>query len=160
MQPIPVYKKLPKDGKPGKTNLGKYQGKKGIYFIYESGVLIYIGSSKSNLYKTVLRHFQQWNDTAQLRRISYKNKLGRKVYTVAFKLRPSKTPEQIEAEEYKLIRKYEPRDNKLDVYCDMTGKNCESKLLRAKEKVKPKKQNKKKKPPQQPQYIPDDEVPF
>jgi hypothetical protein len=109
-----------------------------------------------------MRHFQQWDDSRQIKRISYRDQLGRKSYSVEITLYPRKAADKITAEEYRLIRKHRPRDNKLDVYCDMTGNNCESKLLRATEAVTPKQQKKKKAATPKPKSwdILDDEVPF
>ncbi|WP_052592666.1 GIY-YIG nuclease family protein [Aureispira sp. CCB-QB1] len=138
----PVYKKIPRNGKNGITNLTEYRYKKGVYFIYENGKLVYIGSSASDLYKTISRHFQNWKDTRQLRRISYRQKLGKKSYTFSVKLMPRHSKKGIEKEEYKLVNKYTPRDNKLDLYCNITGSDCESKVSKAKELVQKKKKKK------------------
>ncbi len=155
-----IYKRLPKDGKNGITNLRQLVNKKGIYKIYESGKLVYIGSSASNLYKTILRHFQNWEDTRQLKRISYRNKLGRKSYTYEVKLMPKGTPTSIELAEYKLVHKHKPRDNKLDLYCSLDGSECLSKVKRAKQMINPKKKKKKAKPKKKIPQIKDEDLPF
>ena len=153
-----VYKELPQNGKNGKTNLAHLKDKKGLYKLYENGKLIYIGSSASNLYKTILRHFQTWSDTKQLRRISYKDKLGKYEYTYEVKLMGTSNNDKIALEEYKLVKKHQPRDNKLDLYCGLTGAECQSKLDIAKEKLKKKK--KKAKPKPKPKNDLPDDVPF
>lgn len=81
------------------------QNKAGVYIIYKGDDIVYIGYSGTNLYKTLYRHFQKWDDPNQIR-VTY-NKLAnitvRVVYTAtknhAFRL------------EKALIKKYKPRDN-------------------------------------------------
>lgn len=146
----PVYKRLPKKDKRGETNLLHLTDKKGVYRLFENTKLVYIGSSTSNLYKTILRHFQKWKDSRQLGRISYKDQLGRKSYTYKVELLPNATDNEIKAKEYRLIKRYKPRDNKLKLYCNLDGSICESKLDLALEQLKPKKKKprpKKKQPP-------------
>jgi excinuclease UvrABC nuclease subunit len=47
----------------GSTNVSSVIGKTGVYIIYSSeGKIQYIGHSRSDLYKTLTRHFQVWND--------------------------------------------------------------------------------------------------
>ena len=91
------------------SKLGRAFGKTGIYFIKENGRLIYIGYSGSNLYKTILRHFQTWNDAYQSGRISYKEHLDQKDYTVRIEYMPSEAAKLAECQ---LINEYKPRDNK------------------------------------------------
>ena len=48
----------------------KLQNVPGIYIIFKAGKIIYVGYSRSNLYKTMYRHFQAWNDkTGQYRTV-------------------------------------------------------------------------------------------
>lgn len=78
----------------------------GVYLIKSkrNGEIIYIGYSSSQLYKTILRHFQTWNDTSQERYTYSKNNyLIRVIIT---------TPRRAAALEQYLILKYMPRDNK------------------------------------------------
>jgi hypothetical protein len=159
MKRTPVYKKLPKDGKSGITNLKHLVDKKGVYFIFENTKLVYIGSSSTNLYKTILRHFQKWSDTKQLRRVSYKNKIGRSSFTFAVQLMNTKTAAAIEKKEYYLVNKHQPRDNKLNLYCSIIGDDCESKVKKAERATKKKKKAaaKKRKPKKQDLI---DDVPF
>lgn len=139
-----IYKRLPKNGKRGQTNLTPYTGKKGVYKIYENTKLVYVGSSTTNLYKTILRHFQKWNDTKQIRRISYKNRIGKRSYTFRVELMPKASDKEIELKEYRLIKRYKPRDNKVDL-CNTSDKiNC-NKLKKAKSILKKKKPKKKSK---------------
>ena len=76
----------------------------GVYLIKMKGPgkVVYIGYSASNLYKTIYRHFQEWNDVRE--RIVYA-KVG---YLVRI-LFCSKT-QALRLERY-LINKYRPRDN-------------------------------------------------
>ena len=39
----------------------------GVYMIYKGGRLRYVGYSETDLYKTMYRHFQSWNDRRQIR---------------------------------------------------------------------------------------------
>lgn len=104
----PVYDK---SGKA--SNVRPYFKKSGVYLIKEQGQLVYIGHSKRNLYKTALRHFQQWDDPEQIR-ISYAGK-PRNWYTIRF---VSTTPAKAEKLERVLVIKHQPRDNaiKYDSY--------------------------------------------
>ncbi|BDS13190.1 hypothetical protein [Aureispira anguillae] len=130
-----------------------------MYFIFENTKLVYIGPSGTNLYKTILRHFQKWSDTRQLRRVSYKDKIGRYSFTFAVRLMNKATKEAIEAKEYALVNRYKPRDNKLNLYCSITGQDCESKVKKAAARLpKKKKAAPKKKKPKKQDLI--DDVPF
>lgn len=54
----------------GKTDprLRKAYGKSGAYLIKNrAGTIVYVGHSKSNLYRTILRHFQDWSSSDQYR---------------------------------------------------------------------------------------------
>ena len=95
------------------AKIGRATKKSGIYYIKENGKLIYIGYSKTNLYKTILRHFQEWNDAYQSGRISYKDKLNTHQYTVKIEFMP---PKQAELVECQLIVRHKPRDNKRKNY--------------------------------------------
>jgi predicted GIY-YIG superfamily endonuclease len=80
-------------------------GKSGVYIIKENGKIVYVGYSASNLYKTMYRHFQQWNDRQQQRKV-YTNPA---IVTVRVVLTP---PSKADKLEKALIIKYKPRDNK------------------------------------------------
>jgi excinuclease UvrABC nuclease subunit len=84
----------------------------GVYLIYKNQKLVYVGFSSYNVYKTLYRHFQQWNDPMQIRVVYSKNDSSIKVrviYTTAIRARKL---------EKALIIKYRPKDNpdKLDSY--------------------------------------------
>lgn len=88
----------------GKTTFN-LRNKPGVYIIYRGEEIVYIGFSGSDIYKTLYRHFQSWNDPNQIR-VTYRNLRDitvRVVYTItknhAFRL------------EKTLINKYKPKDN-------------------------------------------------
>jgi excinuclease UvrABC nuclease subunit len=95
---VSVYKE------PGKTNISDTRKKPGVYLIYKDRELVYIGSSASNLYKALLRHFQKWNDPTQVR-ITYPQ---RPIYKVSI---VQTTPKQSKRLEMALIKRLKPRDN-------------------------------------------------
>lgn len=102
----PIY--ITKDGKQ-KVNLPTCStcNQSGVYFIKSNrtGEIVYIGFSGSNLYKTITRHFQTWNDFFQLRKVYSKNNYTiRVIFT---------HPKRAAILEQYLINKYKPRDNKL-----------------------------------------------
>lgn len=77
----------------------------GVYLIYKNSQLVYVGFSSYNVYKTLYRHFQYWNDPTQVR-VTYSAKdpniKVRVIYTTA--LRAKKLEKAI-------ILKYKPKDN-------------------------------------------------
>lgn len=92
--------------KPQSTNLKFTDGKSGVYLIKYKGATkpVYVGMSSSNLYKTITRHFQSWDDPRQVR-VTYSQKadiLIRVIFT---------TPKQAERLEKYLVLKYKPEDN-------------------------------------------------
>lgn len=107
------YDPYRKDGNKVKTNLPNLKvstNASGVYFIKdkETGEIVYIGYSKSSLYKTIYRHFQEWTDSSRRRkkRFTYP-KFGysvRIIYT---------TTERAWLLEKYLILKMKPRDNNL-----------------------------------------------
>jgi len=104
-----------------KVNIpGLNQKSKGVYLIKDSetGNLMYIGKSGSNLYKTLLHHFQRWNDRSQ-QRFVYEAQYSkvRVIYT--------NTQRQADVLEELLIKKYKPADNvkKLQYFLDLLNDN-------------------------------------
>lgn len=83
------------------------ESKPGCYLIRENGVLVYIGMSATNVYKTMYRHFQRWPDRQQLL-ITYRDRLKKNHYTVRVVYCTAK---QAQALERLLIIKHKPRDN-------------------------------------------------
>ena len=100
--------------KPYKTRRGKrinafrhsyFKGKAGCYIIKRGIKIVYIGYSSSDVYKTMYRHFQSWNDKTQ-KRVTYpKTAADLKVKIVLC------TPRQAPRLESALIRKHKPKDN-------------------------------------------------
>ena len=106
-----VYKfaKPYQTGKNGaqRTTFPETRNHAGVYIIKEDGKIVYVGFSSYSVYKTMYRHFQEWNHKYQ-EVVSYANRLHTHTYTV----RPILcTDKQAYALEKRLIRKYHPRDN-------------------------------------------------
>lgn len=88
-----------------KLNLQPSKNQKGVYILKKNNEIIYIGYSGSNLYKTLTRHFQSWEDRKQIR-ITYsksENIKARVIFT--------STAAQAAKLEKALILKYKPVDN-------------------------------------------------
>lgn len=43
------------------------RNKAGVYIIYKSHKAVYVGFSRTDVYKALYRHFQKWNDPRQVR---------------------------------------------------------------------------------------------
>jgi len=104
----------------GKTNLRETIEKSGVYLIHKKGDVkpVYVGMSGNNLYKTILRHFQSWEDKQT--RVTYP-KQGYLVRVVTC------TPLQAAKLERALIVKHKPKDNpnKYDNYMlDLSDKKA------------------------------------
>lgn len=96
----------------------------GVYIIKRSGKIVYVGMSKSSVYKALYRHFQIWNDNREESRTS-KNPYSRYYERVTYYTKTNKdnnfidftvrvvlcTPKQAEHLEKMLIIKYNPKDN-------------------------------------------------
>ena len=98
---MPVYI----NGKPNPGLIRASSKKPGVYLIKVGGILKYIGYSSTNVYKTILRHFQAWDDPYQVR-VTYpksSNVTARVVYT--------NTGQQAAKLERALILKLNPPDN-------------------------------------------------
>jgi hypothetical protein len=89
-----------KNGKPFYT-----AKQPGVYLIYKNSKLVYVGFSSYNVYKTMYRHFQRWNDPTQVRVIYNPNDPGIKVRVIYTTAARSKKLEKA------LILKYAPKDN-------------------------------------------------
>lgn len=87
--------------------------KSGVYFIRSkrSGNIVYVGQSQTQLYKTIYRHFQEWND----RQPSTGRSFERKTYPkYGYEVRYIKcTPTQALRLERYFIQKLQPKDNPL-----------------------------------------------
>ena len=88
---------------PGKPNLKRFSGLSGVYIIYREGLKSpdYIGYSGSDLYKTITRHFQSWNDPTQVR-VTFTQSEKRKVKILLC------TPAKAAKIEALLIAKFRP----------------------------------------------------
>lgn len=96
--------------------LKKFKNKSGVYLIRNKKTkkIIYIGYSETQLYFTLYRHFQSWNDKAQERFV-----YDRKNHEVALILTTPKKAALIEAV---LINRHKPKDNKLKYENQFTDK--------------------------------------
>ena len=77
----------------------------GVYIIRVNNKPVYVGSSESNVYKTMYRHFQSWSDPTQRRVVYSKRTPGLTVEV--FKLPVDK----VRRKEAELLRALKPRDN-------------------------------------------------
>lgn len=93
----------------GKTNFPDTRKRTGVYIIKKNDVIVYVGYSESQLYKTLYRHFQAWNDKGQPGRISYQSALKRNKFLVRVVYCSSKRAAALEKA---LILKHKPKDNK------------------------------------------------
>lgn len=100
------------DGKPNPALIRANYKKPGVYLIKVNGELSYVGYSSTNVYKTILRHFQSWEDRYQVR-VTYP-----KASYVTARIVYTSTGAQAAQLEKALIIKYKPKDNpnKLEQY--------------------------------------------
>jgi hypothetical protein len=63
-----IYKTkfLPPYDENGKTNFPSRK-RTGVYLIKENGIIVYVGYSGKDLYKTMYRHFEQWTGKQEYR---------------------------------------------------------------------------------------------
>jgi hypothetical protein len=73
------YSQNPSKNHYGKTRLSFLKGKPGVYLIKENEKLTYVGYAGTDLYRTVLRHFANWDNGE----VTYKKSVNRKSYEVA-----------------------------------------------------------------------------
>lgn len=78
----------------------------GVYVIMKNGRPLYVGFSGTDLYKTMYRHFQSWNDPHQVR-VTY-NPQDRDIKTRVIYTNTAKQAADLERA---IIIKHEPRDN-------------------------------------------------
>lgn len=83
----------------------KKRNVKGVYIIRNKKEILYIGYSGVDLYKTMYRHFQKWDDYSQVR-VEYKNISNLKIDIIL-----TSTKLQASRLEKALIIKYKPKDN-------------------------------------------------
>ena len=101
------FRFLPPYQKKGKTTYPETLNKSGVYMIKENNVLVYVGMSGINLYRTLYRHFQAWHHKQQ-EVITYQSRLNTNKYTVRVIL--CTQAQAVRLERY-LILKNKPRDN-------------------------------------------------
>lgn len=122
--PVDVYSRKPTRATAGRTNLSKFREKAGVYFIVQETLnakgkaieteLVYVGMSTYDIYKTIMRHFQRWEDSEQPKRISYKSRIVRKSHN--YKIAVVECSAAVaKATERALIETYLPKDNKLKI---------------------------------------------
>jgi hypothetical protein len=111
-----------KGGKYRKTNVSQYRKKAGAYLIREKGSkeILYVGSSKTDIYKAGMRHFYPYNDARQwlgelfLFNDRYQRRVyfdpDKRTYEIRFVVSHPKNAEILEAA---LIQKYNPAENEI-----------------------------------------------
>lgn len=97
---------LPPYVKPGKTTFNEVRKRSGVYFIKKDGQIVYVGYSRTQLYKTLYRHFQAWKHPFQTV-ITYKGE-DLKRFEVRVILC---SPARAERLETYFIKKLKPIDN-------------------------------------------------
>lgn len=103
----------------------RFKAKKaGVYLIYRKKTLLYVGMSGSNVYKSLYRHFQTWNDPTQVR-VTYKQLKNIKVRVIY-----TNTPGQAEKLEKAIIIKYKPKDNPKQYWLDYETDEKEEKIFK------------------------------
>jgi hypothetical protein len=106
----------------GSTNFRYTYGKSGCYIIYKKDKPVYVGISKTNVYKAMYSHFQSWHDKTQ-ERITYKSK-AMKLFLCRVILC---SPMQAVRLEKMLILKYKPKDNP-EKYLNFTAEKPDVKV--------------------------------
>lgn len=77
----------------------------GVYLIQKAGEIRYVGYSAKDLYKTLYRHFQEWNDPRG-ERVVYKQ-----LHDVRVRVLYTRTGAQARELERALILHHKPKDN-------------------------------------------------
>jgi hypothetical protein len=90
------------------TNLKHLRKSTGVYFIRELGSkkLVYVGMSRSCLYKALYRHFQDWSSSKQYRVTYYHDRYEVKVILIR--------KHKVRYYERRLISYFNPLDNRKD----------------------------------------------
>ena len=100
-----VYRRLGRRGERYPEWVQALKGQSGVYVIRHEGHIVYVGESHSGrLYEAMTRHFQRWKRRNQALGLVY----DRESVEVATRIVP---PRSAIAEESRLIRRLEPRDN-------------------------------------------------
>lgn len=105
----PYYKK---SGAMRQSTTFNLRNVPGVYLIYKNDRLVYCGFSKTNVYKTLYRHFQEWGTSNQVRTV-YTNLKG-----ITCRVIYCKNGNQASRLEKAIIIKHKPKDNqnKYDLY--------------------------------------------
>lgn len=98
----------------------------GVYLIRENRRLVYVGHSRINLYKTLMRHFERWNHYLGWNVTTYRDRLKTKRYTVKLFLC---TASQAPRLEKLFILKLKPRDN-VEKYQSMKAAPVKAKKIK------------------------------
>lgn len=115
------YDQKPVFGRSGTIRQGKLsaglkaaQKKAGVYRVFEGKKLVYVGNSRSDLARTILRHFQNWKDSNY--RTNYR--VDQKSYLIEITVIKNRNEKEILALEQALIdrAKTPPRDNTNLIY--------------------------------------------
>lgn len=101
-----IFKYLPPYQQNGKTTYPDRE-RAGVYLIRENGVLVYVGESHNNVYRTLYRHFQTWSSKYQ-KVNTYADRMKKNKYTVRVIYCTAKQAWSLEKS---LIKKHSPRDN-------------------------------------------------
>ncbi len=111
------YRVVGERGEPYPAWVRQLRGESGVYVIREvGGPIVYVGSSVGRLYETLTRHFQVWRRYKGFWRGQFAEgadpglTYARAGVEVAIK---TTTPDQAHAEELRMIRRLQPRDNQL-----------------------------------------------
>lgn len=82
------------------------RNKSGVYIIYKNNKPVYIGFSRTDVYKALYRHFQKWSDKTQVRVTYDPNNASYKVRVIY-----CNTSLNADRLEKALIIKLKPKDN-------------------------------------------------
>lgn len=129
-----IHKTAPPYNKEGKTNFN-IRNKPGVYIIYKltaSGrqALKYVGFSRSDVYKALYRHLQEWKDPKQTR-VTFKQ-----YNNIRVKVIYCKNGQIAKKLEGALILKYKPLRN-INKYADFIIDESERKILKELGQIKP-----------------------
>jgi len=86
----------------------------GVYLIRhkQTGAIVYVGSSRTQLKSTIYRHFQQWTDKQQSTNKSFERKTYPKTGYYEIRFYKCTADQALKMEKY-LITKLQPKDNPL-----------------------------------------------
>ncbi|CAN5913101.1 hypothetical protein BH11MYX3_BH11MYX3_29280 [soil metagenome] len=114
---LSAYRAVGGRGEPYPAWVRQLRGESGVYVIREiDGPIVYVGSSVGRLYDTLTRHFQTWRRYKGFWRGQFAEgadpglTYARSRVEVAIK---TTTPGEAHAEELRMIRRLQPRDNQL-----------------------------------------------